>query len=259
MKNGYERFLGFADIYDEGRPHLPGKAIEILKKYLKSEIDLIVDIGCGTGNSTEICTDYANKVIGIEPSEDMLIMAKEKEIENNKLTFKKGFGNNTGLDSNIANIVICSQAFHWMEPNSTIKEVSRILKKGGIFAVIDADTFPVIDLRIEKMNSDIQDSIENLDKEQNLIIYPRSQHLKNIMNSNLFEYCKEICFCNEVLYDKEKFEKYFFSKGGLQNAIKSNYEPVKLKLENFSNILNDVFQGGTQNAIFSYKMKIGIK
>ena len=257
MKCGHERFYGFADIYDEGRPHLPGKTIEILKRYLNNEIELIVDIGCGTGNSTEICTEYANKVIGIEPSEDMLIKAKEKE--NSKLIFKKGLGNNTGLDSNIADIVFCSQAFHWMEPNSTIKEVCRILKKGGIFAIIDADTFPVIDLRIEKMNSDIQDTIEVLDKKQNLIIYPASQHLKNIKASNQFEYCKEICFCNEVLYNKERFEKYIFSKGGLQNAIKNNYEPVKSKLEKLDDILNDVFKDGEKEAIFSYKMKIGVK
>lgn len=257
MKNGYERFLGFADIYDEGRPHLPGKAIEILKRYLNNEIEVIVDIGCGTGNSTEICTDYADKVIGIEPSEDMLKKAREKE--NSKLTFLKGYGNNTGLESNIADIVICSQAFHWMEPDSTIKEVSRILKKGGIFAVIDADTFPVIDLRIEKENSDIQDTIETLDKKQNLIIYPRSQHLKNMINSNQFQYCKEICFCNEVLYDRERFEKYVYSKGGMQNAIKNNYEPVISKLEGFNNMLNDVFKDGTKEAIFSYKIKIGVK
>ena len=257
MKNGYERFLGFADIYDEGRPHLPGKAIEILIRYLNNEIEVIVDIGCGTGNSTEICTDYANKVIGIEPSEDMLKKAREKE--NSKLTFLKGYGNNTGLESNIADIVICSQAFHWMEPDSTIKEVSRILKKGGIFAVIDADTFPVIDLRIEKENSDIQDTIETLDKKQNLIIYPRSQHLKNMINSNQFQYCKEICFCNEVLYDRDRFEKYVYSKGGMQNAIKNNYEPVISKLEGFNNMLNDVFKDGTKEAIFSYKIKIGVK
>ena len=257
MKNGYERFLGFADIYDEGRPHLPGKAIEILKRYLNNEIEVIVDIGCGTGNSTEICTDYADKVIGIEPSEDMLKKAREKE--NSKLTFLKGYGNNTGLESNIADIVICSQAFHWMEPDSTIKEVSRILKKGGIFAVIDADTFPVIDLRIEKENSDIQDTIETLDKKQNLIIYPRSQHLKNMINSNQFQYCKEICFCNEVLYDRDRFEKYVYSKGGMQNAIKNNYEPVISKLEGFNNMLNDLFKDGMKEAIFSYKIKIGVK
>lgn len=236
---------------------MPGKAIEILKRYLNNEIEVIVDIGCGTGNSTEICTDYANKVIGIEPSEDMLKKAREKE--NSKLTFLKGYGNNTGLESNIADIVICSQAFHWMEPDSTIKEVSRILKKGGIFAVIDADTFPVIDLRIEKENSDIQDTIETLDKKQNLIIYPRSQHLKNMINSNQFQYCKEICFCNEVLYDRDRFEKYVYSKGGMQNAIKNNYEPVISKLEGFNNMLNDVFKDGTKEAIFSYKIKIGVK
>ena len=68
----YDRFKGFADLYDEGRPKLPNKSFEILKRYLKNDIELIVDIGCGTGNSTEICTNYANKVIGIEPSEDML-------------------------------------------------------------------------------------------------------------------------------------------------------------------------------------------
>ena len=35
MEKGYERFTGYADIYDDGRPSLPGKAIELLKKYIK--------------------------------------------------------------------------------------------------------------------------------------------------------------------------------------------------------------------------------
>ena len=46
---------------------------------MQTYIDLIVDIGCGTGNSTEVCTNFAEKVIGIEPSKDMLNKAKEKE------------------------------------------------------------------------------------------------------------------------------------------------------------------------------------
>ena len=257
MKNGYERFFGFANMYDDGRPHLPAKAIEILKKYKKNESGLIVDIGCGTGNSTEACVEYAEKVIGIDASEDMLEKAKEKE--NAKLTFQKGFGNNTGLENESADIVICSQAFHWMEPESTINEISRILKKDGIFAVIDADTFPSIDIRLEMANSDIQDIIEGLDNKQNLIIYPRNKHLENLKKSNQFKYCKEICFCNEVVYDKEKLKKYFYSKGGLQNAIKDNYEPVISKLNEFDKLLDEVFEDGPKTALFSYKVKIGIK
>lgn len=56
IEKRYERFLGYADTYDEGRPKMPRKAIELLKVYLKNDIGTIVDIGCGTGLSTEVCT-----------------------------------------------------------------------------------------------------------------------------------------------------------------------------------------------------------
>ena len=257
MEKSYERFLGFADLYDEGRPNLPGKALEILKRYIKGNIDLIVDIGCGTGNSTKICTNYANRVIGIEPSEDMLKKAKEKE--NDKLTFKKGLGSNTGLESNVADIVICSQAFHWMEPTSTISEVSRILKKGGVFAVIDADWLPVIDLRLEKLNKDLRILTMNLEKDEDTVIYPQTQHLNNLITSNEFQFCREICFDVEFEYDKERFKKFILSKSNIQKAIRNNYKPVMDILENLDNTLDEIFKGQTLNALFSYKMKIGIK
>ena len=257
MEKGFERFFGFANTYDEGRPHLPGKAIEILKKYLKNDIDFIVDIGCGTGNSTEICTDYANKVIGIEPSEDMLSIAKKKE--NSKLRFQNGFGDNTGLDSNIADIVICSQAFHWMNPKTTIEEVCRILKKGGIFAVIDADFTPIIDLRLEKFVKELHEILKDMEDQNDMIIIPQSKHLKSIIDSNKFEYCREICFDSNTQYDKERFKKLILSKSSIQKAIENNYEPVMVKLKSFDDILDDVFNGKTLDAIFSYKMKIGVK
>jgi len=257
MKNSYERFLGFADIYDEGRPSLPSKVLEILKRYTKDDINIIVDIGCGTGNSTKVCTNFANKVIGIEPSEDMLNKAKEKE--NDKLIFQKGLGNNTGLGSNIADIVICSQAFHWMEPTSTISEISRILKKGGVFAVIDADWLPVIDLRLEKLNKDLRNLTINLEKCEDTVIYPQSQHLNNLINSNQFEFCREICFDVEFEYDKEKFKKFILSKSNIQKAIRNNYKPIIDILENLDNTLDEIFESNTLNALFGYKVKIGIK
>ncbi len=256
MENGYERFLGYADIYDEGRPKLPQKAIEIIKKYINRNIELIVDIGCGTGNSTEVCTDFAKRVIGIEPSKDMLNRAKGKE--NEKLKFKEGLGNDTGLDSNIADIVICSQAFHWMEPTSTIYEISRILKKGGVFAAIDADWLPVIDLRLEKFNKNLRKLTLNLEKEET-IMYPQSQHLNNLINSDEFEFCREIFFDAEYEYDKERFKKFILSKSSIQKAIRSNYTPVMEILENLDDTLDEIFEGKSLKTMFCYKMRIGIK
>lgn len=257
MEKGYERFLGFADLYDEGRPRLPQKAIEIIKKYINGNIDLIVDVGCGTGNSTEVCTNFAERVIGIEPSKDMLNKAKEKE--NNKLKFQEGLGNKTGLDSNIADIVICSQAFHWMEPTSTIYEISRVLKKGGVFAVIDADWLPVIDLRLEKLNRCLRELTMNLENDEDTIIYPQNQHLNNLIKSNKFEFCREICFDVEMEYDKDRFKKFILSKSNIQKAIRNNYKPVIKILEDLDSTLENIFEGKTLNALFSYKMKIGIK
>lgn len=46
IEKGYERFLGYADTYDEGRPKLPSKAIELLKIYYENEIDTILQYRC---------------------------------------------------------------------------------------------------------------------------------------------------------------------------------------------------------------------
>lgn len=258
MENKINRFLGFANVYDEGRPKLPKQAIEILKTYLDNNIETIIDIGCGTGLSTEVCTNYANTVIGIDPSIDMLNQAKLKE--NSKLQFKQAFADNTGLENNIADIVICSQAFHWMEPKSTIQEVFRILKKGGIFAIIDAEYPPVINKDLEKLNLYLREKTANLENhEKTWITTKKSEHLKYLKDSNLFDYTREICFSNIEKYDKERFKKFLLSQSSMQQAIKNNYTAIENELIKLDKTLDSIFNGNTLNALYSYKMKIAIK
>ena len=253
----YERFLGYADTYDEGRPKVPSKAIEILKTYLNEEINTIVDIGCGTGLSTEVCTLFANNVIGIEPSIDMLNKAKTKE--NDKLKFIQGYGDKTGLEDECADIVICSQAFHWMEPETTLKEIHRILKKGGVLAVIDADYPPVINKDLEILNNYLRKKTAIIEKWENKWATDKSEHLTNIRNSGLFEYSREICFEHVEKYDQERFKKFLLSQSSMQRAIKNNYDKIADELNTLDDKLYDVFKGQTLNAMYSYRMRIGIK
>ena len=74
-----------------------------------------------------------------------------------------------------------------------------------------------------------------------------------------FDFCREICFDVEMEYDKERFKKFILSKSNIQKAIRNNYKHVIDKLENLDNYLDDAFEGKTLKALFSYKMKIGIK
>ena len=39
--------------------------------------------------------------------------------------------------------MVAVQAMHWMEPTTTHAEVARILRPGGVFAIVDADWPPV--------------------------------------------------------------------------------------------------------------------
>jgi len=73
-----DRFLGFADVYNNERPKCPEKVKDIILQYLGNNPSLVVDMGCGTGLSTRIWSNISNKVIGIEPSTDMIKIAKEK-------------------------------------------------------------------------------------------------------------------------------------------------------------------------------------
>ena len=49
------------------------------------------------------------------------------------------------------------------------------------------------------------------------------------------------------------------SKSNIQKAIRNNYTPVIEILENLDNTLYEIFEGKSLKALFSYKMKIGIK
>lgn len=66
-------------------------------------------------------------------------------------------------------------------------------------------------------------------------------------------------FDRDIEYDKERFKTFILSKSNIQKAIRNNYKPVIDILENLDNTLDEIFRGQTLNALFSYKMKIGIK
>ena len=84
MKNAEinaDRFMGFADVYDNARPTLPAHFMELIRLYLGRDIGTVVDLGCGTALSTAAWKGNCGKVIGIEPSSDMLAVAREKSGE----------------------------------------------------------------------------------------------------------------------------------------------------------------------------------
>lgn len=157
-----DRFRGFAEVYDQAGPTMPRYPVEVVRRYLGRNPETVVNLGCGTGLSTRVWEAVSDRVIGVEPSGDMLAVAQEKRRE--KLEFRQAFANETGLTAECADAVICSQSFHWMEPVSTLREVNRILKPGGVFAAIDCDWPPVADWRAEEEYMRLYGRVKELEK-----------------------------------------------------------------------------------------------
>ncbi|MDE6591900.1 MAG: class I SAM-dependent methyltransferase [Oscillospiraceae bacterium] len=261
-QNNADRFLGFGEVYENARPKVPKYPIEVICRYLGKAPELVVDMGCGTGLSTEVWQEVCGRVIGIEPSDDMRSIAEKKSTE--KMSFIKAFSDDTGLESDCADVVVCSQSFHWMEPAATLKEVDRILKKGGIFAAIDCDWPPVAKWEAESAYMELYGRVKNIesgvpDIKDTFTRYPKDKHLENMTKSGYFRYTRELLFCSSEKCTRERFCNIILSQGSTQTILKKHPELIGEQLDEFYKSINSAFDTEPFDVEFSYRMRIGVK
>lgn len=83
-----EAYTGFAEVYDLFMDNIPYKTwcryvTGLLRDYGIND-GLILDLGCGTGSLTELLCDCGYDMIGVDNSEDMLMLAMEKRAVSGK-------------------------------------------------------------------------------------------------------------------------------------------------------------------------------
>ncbi|HNX15048.1 MAG TPA: methyltransferase domain-containing protein [Oscillospiraceae bacterium] len=257
-----DRFSGFANAYDQVRPQMPLYPVEVITQYLGKKPGLVVDLGSGTGLSTEIWKDHCEQVIGVEPNDDMRAVAEQKADKN--ISFIKAFGHETVLESDCADVVICSQSFHWMNPDLTLKEVDRILKKNGVFAAVDCDWPPVCGWQAEKAYMELSDAVsrieeKNFDFKNGFVRWDKDKHLQNITNTGFFRYTREVIFSNTEPCDADRFIGIALSQGGLQSIIKQTPGLISADLEKLIETMQNLFGDRKFEVDFGYRMRIGVK
>ena len=252
------RFLGFADIYEQARPVMPIYPVNIIKKYLGGKPDKVVDLGCGTGLSTLIWENHCNQVIGIDPNEEMLSVARKKET--GSVSFRQAFSHETGIADDFADVVMCAQSFHWMEPTQTLVEINRILKPNGIFAAIDYDLPPVCNWKAEKAYDELFHQVELIEQantafKDSFIQWDKNNHLTNIKNSGYFRFAREIVFSNTEKCTSERLINLALSQG----IIKAGPELISGYIAAYKNVINDIFGDQEFDVDFCYRMRLGVK
>lgn len=255
------RFTGFADTYDATRPSVPLYPVTILSRYLGHQPDTVLDLGCGTGLSTEIWRGQCRRAYGIEPSADMLAVARRRESAD--LQFIQAYADEIPLADGIADIIVCSQSFHWMTPDITLREVNRLLSPGGIFATIDYDWPPVMKWEAEVAYQAFSRTVHDIERQEpslhdTCVRYPKSGHLAALAGSGHFRYTREVLFASEETFTPERLAALPLSMGGVQTILKRCPEKLTAVLSAYQETVRGLYAEPFP-ATVCYRMRLGIK
>ena len=119
----------------------------ILKTKVQSKD--VLDYGCGIGNVAEKVINFKpKKLVAIDVSGEAIKKAKsETKSEENKIDYRVENCENSNLTSDAFDIIYGSGILHHLNLNKSLKELSRILKKGGIILFAEPmATNPIINI-----------------------------------------------------------------------------------------------------------------
>jgi ubiquinone/menaquinone biosynthesis C-methylase UbiE len=115
----------------------------------------VLDVGCGPGIVTSALAEGAQEVVALDLIPQMLEQARERcaKAGRTNVVFKEGSA--TALP--FADAVVTRLSFHhFAEPNVALKEMLRVLRRGGILTIADVVSSE------EPDKSELQNAIEVL-------------------------------------------------------------------------------------------------
>jgi SAM-dependent methyltransferase len=116
--------------YDRGRPGWPPAVLDLLPLGGDSTV---VDLGAGTGKLTRVLADRYARVIAVEPLDELRAILAERVPEADVLA---AAAEEVPLGDGEVDGVFCGQSFHWFANDRALSEIARVLRPGGVLALM---------------------------------------------------------------------------------------------------------------------------
>ncbi|GAA1327343.1 class I SAM-dependent methyltransferase [Brachybacterium rhamnosum] len=128
-----EAFTRTGADYDRLRPAYPEAALDAILAALPAAVErrTAVDLGAGTGKLSAALAARGLVVTAVDPAASMLDALRDPGVER-----VVGTAEATGLPDACADLVTAAQAWHWFEADAASAEVLRLLRPGGVLALL---------------------------------------------------------------------------------------------------------------------------
>ncbi len=137
MTPATERFSNRVGNYILYRPGYPQEVVELLSREARLlPGSVAVDLGSGTGMLARMLLPLEVVVHAVEPNTEMREAAERLLGENPRFLSVAASAEHTGLPVHCADLITAAQAFHWFDRALAKQEFTRLLKPGGVAALI---------------------------------------------------------------------------------------------------------------------------
>lgn len=125
--------------YSPSYPQLiADRIIKCMKKdessiFSQERFSRMLDVGCDGGQMTQLFSSHFTSILGIDISEGMIEVAREKNCHDN-VTFQLVHDNIFPVEDNSIDLVNCATAIHFMNLSIFESECERVLKPNGCVA-----------------------------------------------------------------------------------------------------------------------------
>lgn len=133
-----ERRLVFGEdaaLYDAHRPSYPGQLVDDL--VTAAALDgsrAVLEVGAGTGKATAMFAARGIPVVAIEPSAQMIDVARQRCHRMGAVEFEHSDFETWGVAHRRFPLLFSAQAWHWIDPGVGYRKAVEALSAGGLLA-----------------------------------------------------------------------------------------------------------------------------
>jgi predicted TPR repeat methyltransferase len=140
----------------------------------------VLELGCGTGKNTEWLLNKAERIIGLDFSQEMLNKAEEK-ITDKRVTFKKSdLTKDWKIENNFVDLITSSLTLeHIKNLDHIFSQANQKLNKNGLFFISELHPFK------QYLGSKAQYETESGTKELEVYIHHISEYIDNAESNGL--------------------------------------------------------------------------